>query len=122
MPDIYIFPEDKSGRGGGGPEDDPRYPAKALRTNGFSVLAFAVALAITFTLFFGIVEVFLLPEIPTPNNQIEDGFIRFINAVEPHEWPSYLLYGFFAGVAIAGVYNLLMVKRLNIFGLESSAD
>ena len=121
MPDVYIFAEDKTGRGGGGPEDDPRHSAKAIRTNGLSVFAFAIALALVFAMFFGVFEAYLHPEIDESASTL-DGFLKLIASVEPEEWYAYILYGFFMGAAIAGIYNLLVVRRINIFGMESSAD
>ena len=32
------------------------------------------------------------------------------------------LFGLISGTLIAGVYNLLVLKRLNLFGLESGRD
>jgi hypothetical protein len=127
MSDVYIYPT-KSGSGGSGPEEDIHYAPRAIRLYGISVLAFAVALAITFLIFFGFVSTIKPMEegqqIPAGKEVVvtENEVIQFVLGVKPPYWPSYILYGFIAGLVIAAIYNYFIVKRLNIYGLESSVD
>ena len=58
MGDIYNFPGHQPPKGGGGPEEDPRYPENSLRTQGLSVLALGIAFGLVFILFFAYLEVF----------------------------------------------------------------
>jgi hypothetical protein len=110
----HINPGDASGRGGGGPEDDRRYPEIAARTHGLVVLAFGLALGITFLLFYGWFNL-----IPPQEPNI---FTTFVLSIEPQYWITYFLYGFIAGVIIATIYNVLVVNRISIFGTDISMD
>jgi hypothetical protein len=110
----HINPAETSGRGGGGPEDDRRYPEIAARTHGFVVLAFGVALGLVFLFFFGWFKL-----IPPQESNI---FTTFVLNIEPEFWVSYFLYGFIAGVIIAIVYNVLVVNRISLFGTDINMD
>jgi len=111
----YVSPGDTCGKTGGCPEDDPRYPQSIIPSRGFSVVAFAFALAITFLVLFASVEIIKF--------RIDCGELcKFISSVEPKVWLSYLAYGAFTGAMIAGIYNMLVVKGLNLFGLESGIE
>ena len=61
---------------------------------------------------FGLVEII----------QERNTFCDFIRSVKPKIWLSYLGYGAVTGVLIAGIYNMLVVKGLNLFGLESAIE
>ncbi|MDZ7288917.1 MAG: hypothetical protein ONB44_03985 [candidate division KSB1 bacterium] len=110
---LDIAPEGTTGGGGsgGGPED-PRSPQIVLRSQGLLALAFGFALGITFMIFFGIFRLFGAPA---------EALKEFVAHVNPNLWLSFL-YGFIGGTVVAAIYNLLVVRRLNLFGLESSAD
>jgi len=116
MRDIYLYPE-KTGSGGTGPEDDPQYAARSIRTNGLSVIAFGVTLAFTFLFLF--IAVGLLKASPL---FLDNELHSFSTAIKPLNWLSYILYGFFTGAAIAGIYNMLVVKTFNKWGIENSVD
>jgi len=98
--------------GGGGPEDDPRFPALTLRSHGLIALSFGFALGLTFMIFFGL---FRLVGAPT------DALNSFVAAVNPNLWLSFL-YGFIGGILIAAIYNGLIFRRLNLFGLDRNMD
>jgi hypothetical protein len=93
-------------------EDDPRTPKIILRSQGLLAFAFAVALGITFMLFFGLFRI-----AGAPNGELAD----FVANLGLNLWMSFL-YGFIGGLAIAVVYNLLVIRQLNLFGLEGGAD
>jgi hypothetical protein len=100
------------GGSGGGTEDDPNFPRQALRSQGLLAIAFGFALGITFMIFFGIFN--RLPELaPFVEKAFWENFANL--------WFSFL-YGFVCGTILAVIYNLLVLRRLNLFGLESSAD
>jgi hypothetical protein len=101
-----------SGGGGGGPEDDPRFPGFALRAQGLLTLAVGFAMGIAFMLFFWLVRSF-----GTPTGAVRD----FVTQLNPNLGLSFLL-GFLGGTLMSAIYNLLVVRRLNLFGLESSVD
>lgn len=93
-------------------EDDPRTPKIILRSQGLLALAYGVALGLTFMIFFGFFRL-----IGTPSGALS----LFVADLRLNLWMSFI-YGFIGGVAIAVVYNILVVRRLNLFGLEGSAD
>ncbi|GEM_PF-1782360 len=101
-----------TGGSGGGTEDDPNFPRQALRSQGLLAIAFGFALGITFMIFFAIFN--RLPELAP---FVEKAFWTDFD----HLWFSFL-YGFVCGTILAVIYNLLVLRRLNLFGLESSAD
>lgn len=109
---LHMSPEPDGGTaGGGGPEDDPRFPRIALRSQGLLTLAFGVALGIAFMIFFALLRW------STPTGPVAE----FVAHVNPNLWLSFL-FGFVGGTVMAGIYNLLVLRRLNLFGLESNLD
>lgn len=93
-------------------EDDPKTPKIVLRSQGFLALAFGLALGITFLLFFGLFRL-----IGAPGGTLADFVVDLgLNPLRS------FFYGFIAGLSIAVVYNLLVVRRLSLFGLEGGAD
>ena len=98
--------------GGGPPEDDPSFPGVALRSQGLLTLAVGLAMGVTFMLLFWLIRAY-----GTPTGVVRD----FVMHINPNIWFSFLL-GFLGGTLLAAIYNLLVVRRLNLFGLESSAD
>ncbi|NIR52817.1 MAG: hypothetical protein GWN00_37970 [Aliifodinibius sp.] len=107
---LYVSPEPTEGGTGGGPEDDPRFPRVAFRAQGFMSVAFGFALGLTFLAFLGILHIIKLPT---------DALEPFIASANP--WLIFI-FGFIAGTLISGIYNILVIRRLNLFGLEHSAD
>lgn len=93
-------------------EDDPRTPKIILRSQGLLALAFGFALGVTFMLFFGLFRL-----IGPPNTILQN----FVASMQINLWMSFI-YGFIGGSTIAVVYNILVVRRLSLFGLEGSAD
>jgi hypothetical protein len=109
---LEIAPEGQTGgggTGGGGPEDDHRSPQAFLRTQGLLALAFGFALALALVIFFWLIRAF------PPTAEVGNFFRQF------NLWFIFL-FGLIVGTIMSGVYNLLVVRRLNLFGLESSAD
>lgn len=120
MPSRLGITPTSAGSGGSGappppppnPEDDPNFRGVSLRSQGLLTLAFGFATGIAFMLFF-----WLIRSYATPTGVVRD----FVMQVNPNLGLSFLL-GFLGGTLLAAVYNLLVVRRLNLFGLESSAD
>jgi hypothetical protein len=115
--DIAIDPPSQTGGtggSGGGTEDDPNFPRIALRSQGLLATAFGFAFGLTFMLFFAIFRVF-------GASNPQGTMARFVAEINPNLWLSFL-YGFISGTVIAVVYNILVMRRLNLFGLESNAD
>lgn len=108
---LNIAPEGSSppGSGGGGPEDDPRFGGIAVRSQGLLTLAFGFALGVALCLLFWLISRF-------PPSAAVRNFVAPFAA----EWV--FLAGFIVGTITAGIYNLLVVRRVNLFGLESSMD
>ena len=115
MGDIYNFPGEQPPKGGGGPEEDPRYPENIVRTQGLSIVAFGIALGLAFLLFFGFVQIF----IPIGGT---DTYTEFVYSIDPLTGVAFFLYGFITGVIIAAVYNSLVISRLRISGIERGRD
>lgn len=107
----FVSPGDSPGSKGISPEEDPRYPNSGTRTFGFLSIAFGIALGITFILFFS-----LLPSI-VPGGVFKD----FAVQLHLSWWQSFVI-GFTTGMFLSVVYNMLVVRRLNLFGLESLSD
>jgi hypothetical protein len=108
----YFSPSDTCGKTGGCPEEDPRYPQSVLPSRGFSVLAFAFALAVTFLFIFAVVDIL------KSGGAVLTNFEQFVLAVKPEFWLTYIIYGAITGALISSIYNLMVVKNLNLFGLE----
>ncbi len=112
---VFIAAEESTPKPGGGqPEDEPGFARVALRSQGLLTLAFGFALGLAFMLLFVLVR-----EMGTPTPA---GIVAtFVAQINPNLWLSFLA-GFLSGTLLAAVYNLLVVRRINLFGLESSAD
>jgi len=107
----YIAPGQKPTPPGGGPEGDPRYARNALRSQGLLTVAFGFALGLTFVLIYFILKISFFP------NQI-GSLLPSLARTELLTAVYYFLFGFVIGTLISALYNLLVVKRLNLFGLE----
>lgn len=101
--------EGATGGSGPPPEDDPRFGGIAVRAQGLLTLAFGFALGVALCLLF-----WLMSKFP-PSTAVKDFAAQFAA-----EWV--FLAGFIVGTVSAGIYNLLVVRRVNLFGLESSMD
>lgn len=110
---IYISPEEGGGKGGGGPEDPGRSGSVLIRTSLLSV-AFGIALGITFMIFF---IIFKYLGVGVPGGPIKS----LVVDINPSLWLCFL-YGFVGGTIMAAIYNMLVVHRLNLFGLENYSD
>ncbi len=108
---LDIAAEGTTGGGGSGPppEDDPRFGGIAVRSQGLLTLAFGFALGVALVLLFWLISRF------PPSAAVRDFVAPFAA-----EWV--FLAGFIVGTITAGIYNLLVVRRVNLFGLESSMD
>jgi hypothetical protein len=96
-----------SGSGGDPPgEDDPRLPRLGLGAQGLLALAFGFALGLTSLLFYFI---------------LRERAADFIADLQLTPWLSFI-YAFIIGTVIAVIYNLLVLRRLNLFGLDYYAD
>ena len=108
----HIAPERQTGSsGGGGPEDDPLSPRLALRSQGVLTLAFGFALGIALVVLFRLIA-WLRPSVTLPTFS-NDTLLNLLFL---------FLFGFISGTLVSGIYNLLVVRRLNLFGLESRLD
>ncbi|MBN2009548.1 hypothetical protein JW960_09415 [candidate division KSB1 bacterium] len=108
LPNLIISPGDNTrGGSGGGPDDDSNYLAQTVRVYGFSAIAFGFALGLTFLIFFGLFRLW-----GAPSTHIT----AFVSKINPNLWLCFIA-GFVGGTLISGIYNLLMVRRINLFGL-----
>jgi len=103
--------------GGGGPDDGARtLESAAGRSQGYLTVAFGFALGLTLMVFFGIFRAY--PGLISEFRALRD----FVGGeIDPNLWLSFL-FGFVGGTLISGVYNMLVVRRLNLFGLEYTHD
>ncbi|MGH7491369.1 MAG: hypothetical protein ACREOO_03130 [bacterium] len=113
---LGVTPEGAGTGGSGGPpphpEDDAQFRGVALRSQGLLTLAVGFAMGMAFMLFFWLIRTY-----GTPTGAVRD----FVTQLNPNLGLSFLL-GFLGGTLLAAVYNLLVVRRVNLFGLESSVD
>lgn len=110
---LNIAPE-KTGSGGGGsdPDNDPRFPDRTLRSHGFIALAFGFALGLTLIILFGLIRL-VDPTLPQDwENFINDNFNLWLG----------FLFGLVGGTLLAGIYNFLIFRRINLFGLDRNLD
>ncbi len=105
---LYVSPEESISKSGGGPEDDPRFPRGSIRAQGYLSVAFGFALGLTFLAFLGILQIIKAPP----------AFAAFAGS-DPLQT---FIFGFIGGTLFSLVYNILLVRRLNLFGLESASD
>jgi hypothetical protein len=116
MQDIkYIAQEEGTGRTGGGPEADAGYPQTVAKQQGFLAIAFGLALGLTLIILYLILRI---PTIPVS-----------IAGILPTFWASvflsivlYFTSGLIIGTVIGVIYNLLLYKRFNLFGLDHTLD
>jgi hypothetical protein len=97
---------------GGGPDDDFRFPARTLRSHGFLATAFGIALGLTLMIFFCIFS-----HMDKPPFNLKD----WITQVNPNLWFTFL-FGFIGGTLLSAIYNGLLFRRLNLFGLDKTMD
>ena len=97
---------------GGGPDDDFRFPARTLRSHGFIATAFGVALGLTLMIFFC---VFAKMEVPPFSLK------EWVTHYHPNLWFTFLV-GFIGGTLVSAIYNCLLFRRLNLFGLDRNLD
>lgn len=115
MPFINPDVGEGGGTSGGGPDDPTRGGRVFTRSQGFLMIAFGIALGLTFMIMFGVLHRF--PSI------IEkfSGMQEFVTELQPNIWLSFVV-GFVGGTILSGIYNILVVRRLNLLGLESALD
>jgi hypothetical protein len=109
---LDIAPGELGSRDGGGPDDDGRFSSLALRSHGFIALSFGFALGLTCIIFFAI---FRFLGAPTT------GLVDFVSKTYPNLMLCFI-YGFIGGTIIAGIYNSLIFRRFNLFGLDRNMD
>lgn len=115
---LYVSPADETGgQGGGGPDDPTRVARFVIRSQGFLMLAFGIALGLTCMVFFEVFHILRESEFIKPFTGLQE----FIKELNPNIWLSFA-FGFVGGTVLSGIYNILVVRRLNLFGLESSRD
>ncbi len=107
----HIAPEKQRSSSGGGPQDDPSSPRIALRSQGLLTLAFGFALGLALFVLFLLIA-WLRPSFTLPT----------FSSDTPLNLLFLFLFGFISGTLVSGIYNLLVVRRLNLFGLESRLD
>ncbi len=108
----YVSPGERTTPPGGGPEENPNYTRTIVSSQGLLTLAFGFALGLT------LVVIYLLFKLPL----FPEDILRLFPALSENSLISLLYYflsGFVVGSITAGLYNLLVVKRLNLFGLEN---
>lgn len=108
---------ESSGKSGGGPDDPTRLEQVTVRSQGFLMIAFGIALGLTLMILFGVFRQF-----PSLVTDFEDLHKWVTTAsINPNLWMSFVI-GFVAGTLLSGIYNILVVRRLNLLGLESALD
>ncbi|TDI72592.1 MAG: hypothetical protein E2O87_06745 [Bacteroidetes bacterium] len=105
------------GGGGNEPPDHPAFSGIVLRTQGLLTLAFGFAMGFAFTIFFVLLRYFNLRF----SLNLGEDIVTFLNTTYPNLFWSFL-FGSIIGTVLAAIYNLLVTRRLNLFGLESSMD
>jgi len=102
--------EDEKASGGGGPDDLSRYPGQFLRIQGFISLVFCMALGLTLSIFF---LIFRWGWITMPSQDV----VNFVSG-SPWNLLSAFAFGFVGGTLFSGFYNMVVVRRINLFGID----
>ncbi len=117
MRSLNINPTDKSTvPGSGGPEDDPNYPHRNLATHGLVATAFGIALGIA------MVIISLILKQLTLSGPLADILNAYSTQTLWLDMVIVFVSGFVGGTILAFIYNLLVVKRLSLFGTESNLN
>jgi hypothetical protein len=113
MNNIYdISADEEAGKGGGGPDEDIRYTSRTLRSHGFLSIAFGFALGLTLVIFFGLFRLYDDPPF---------GLKAWVAQVHPNLWFTFII-GFIGGTLLSAIYNFLIFRRINLFGLDRNLD
>ena len=108
---LHISPDETPPKGGGGPDVNDEITSQKLRSHGFMTLAFGVALGLTFMIIFGLFRLIGAPSAGLTAYDSENSNL----------WLSFL-YGFVGGLFISIFYNMLVFRKLKIFGMERHLD
>jgi hypothetical protein len=107
----YVSPGEKATPPGGGPEDNGSRSVSSLGSQGLLALAFGFALGLTLVIVYFIFKLSFFPEnINSLLPELARG--NFLTAVY------YFLFGLVPGTILAALYNVLVLRRLNLFGME----
>jgi hypothetical protein len=98
--------------GGGGPEDENRSALYQLRMQGFIVIVCGFAVGLTLLILLALFRKFGAP-LQILNDWVNDPTL---------EWWQVFLTGLIAGTIFSAIYNLLVVRRLYLFGYEREVD
>lgn len=117
---LGINPEATQAPGGSKkPEDEPRFGFGSTRETGFLVFSFGIAFALALLMLSWMIHI-----LPGDQPQTTE-FLKASALLGTGFWVNFgitLAVGFVAGIILSLVYNLLVLQRLNLFGLESSLD
>lgn len=108
---LHISPDEAPPRGGGGPDVNDEITSQKLRSHGFMTLAFGVALGFTFMIIFGLFRLLGAPSA---------ALAEYVS-INSNLWLSFF-YGFVGGLFISIFYNMLVFRRLKLFGMERNLD
>jgi hypothetical protein len=111
---LNVQPDEGTGKGGGGPDEDTRFSSVQLRSHGFISIAFGIAFGLTLMIFFGL---FALLKQNAPFGLYESWVIH----TNPNLWYTFLI-GLIAGILLSAIYNFLIFRRLNLFGLDRNVN
>ena len=101
------------GPGGGGPEGEGQSSNDIIRSQGLLSMAFGFALGIALVVFYLIIY---LANLSPAILNIVPGSSLAIHLV------SCFLTGFICGTIFSIIYNLLVVRRFNLFGIDRGVD
>ena len=111
----YISPDEFASGKGVGPEDNSLYSKFAAKQQGFVAIAFGFALGLTLIVLFLLLQIPYLPDAITGILPVFWGNILYSIGV-------YFISGLIIGSVLSVIYNLLLHKRLDLFGLDHSMD
>ncbi len=97
--------EGNSGGSGGGPDDPGNFTRRAIQIHGFITLLFGFALGLTLVIMHWLLGLGWLGN-PLSLSWISNG----------DAWTLFVV-GFIGGSLFSAFYNMLMFRRLNLFGL-----
>lgn len=97
-------------QGGGGPDEDPRRAEQSVLTHGLVSIAFGFALGLTLLIFKVFLENVRLGNLAN--------IVQPLNGITNTGHLAWFVIGFVVGTVIAMVYNMLVFRKANLFGVD----
>lgn len=119
-----IATKPKSG-GGGGTDEHPGFPDLELRSHGIVVVIFGIAFGLASFFAYYILSYTVEKNGDHIKASFSSDFFTIIKELLNNSFSTALLFfvgGLVFGTMLAGLYNVLIFRRLNLFGIDRTLD